>query len=594
MKNIYLLLLGLMLTVNSFAYYTPNTGVKYTMADLVTNSGGHVVFEEGVYKIISNVFITPNDTLEITTDLTVKFTAGTVLDVNGTLIINPPTNVLFTELVAGAGYNGVRIDSSAGTKINKLTFEYASAFRIADCSPVITNSIFSNNTTSTTLGSGAITLFRSAVVIDGCQFLNNKRPAINGGSNINNAPKIYNSYFFGNASTAALNQPQINLGATSSGNDTTKIINNQIIGNGQIKSGGIAFLPTGNVYTVISGNIIRKNRYGISFNGGSNINSMVSYNVIDSNNIENLPDLGGSGINFTTGSTGTAQNSIVTGNIFRANLYGITVVGPGGPNVGNTTNTDTSDNGKNQFINNVNATYPQAELYNNGVSTVYAQNNYWNTDLETEAEDKIYHITDNTAKGLVIYTPIMLSSALPLKLVSFTATANNKNVLLGWKTSNEINTNYFVVERSTDGTGFTQAGTITANNTATLNTYSYNDYNVLNSTLYYRLKIVDKDAKLTYSPVIKVNAGTSKQPVKIYPTVLTSQQFITAVIYSDDEQKIAITFIDNNGKKLAAFNETLTKGSNNIMLPVTANLPAGTYHINFTGKNLQQTLSVVK
>ena len=46
MKNIYLLLLGLMLTVNSFAYYTPNTGVKYTMADLVTNSGGHVVFEE--------------------------------------------------------------------------------------------------------------------------------------------------------------------------------------------------------------------------------------------------------------------------------------------------------------------------------------------------------------------------------------------------------------------------------------------------------------------------------------------------------------------------------------------------------------------
>jgi hypothetical protein len=52
---------------------------------------------------------------------------------------------------------------------------------------------------------------------------------------------------------------------------------------------------------------------------------------------------------------------------------------------------------------------------------------------------------------------------LPVKLVSFTAMlSSNKKVDLEWVTASEINTSHFVIERSTDGSTFSDAGTVFA------------------------------------------------------------------------------------------------------------------------------------
>ncbi len=49
---------------------------------------------------------------------------------------------------------------------------------------------------------------------------------------------------------------------------------------------------------------------------------------------------------------------------------------------------------------------------------------------------------------------VVVSSTLPVLLTSFTATLQNRKVVLNWATSMEQNNKYFTIEKSTDGINF--------------------------------------------------------------------------------------------------------------------------------------------
>jgi hypothetical protein len=595
MKKIYALaFLFVSITSTTWAnnYATPGTGVKWTLTDLVANAGGDVTFVAGEYFVNDTIFIVQNDTLTITNNAVVKFIAGSFLDVNGTLLINPPTSVKFTAQNTTAGFLGVRIDSSNTTVLRKLTFEYANALRLFDCNIVIDSCLFRYNSPLTTFGNAAISLFRANPIIINSSFIDNQRAAIQGGSNINNAPKIYNCLFQGN-NTTNQNVPQINLGATSSaGGDTVKIINNQIL-RASTNSGGIGFLPLGNLYAIVSGNIIRNNRYGLTFNGGSNINAVVSYNVIDSNNTQNDPNLGGSGISFTGGSATSHQNTIVAGNTFRANLWGITIQNFAKPNLGDLSNADTTDDGKNQFINNTNATTPGIDLYNNSPDPIMAQNNFWNTAVATTVENKIFHQPDNIALGLVNYTPFIAS--LPITLKQLVLVADKNDALLTWQTSIETNSSHFTIEKSRDGQMFVAIGIVNAN--ATSATYRYVDFNALQNetTLYYRLKMLDKDGKFAYSPIvsIKKQGDTKAGTVKVYPTIATPTQTFNVAIMSDKPQHFNIQVINASGQLITTIANSVEKGKNIVAIKPAIALPKGQLYFVIKGENFIETVKVV-
>jgi hypothetical protein len=583
-------------SVKANNYFTPGSGVNWTLDDLVTNSGGDVTFSNGSYMVNDTIFISKFDTLVIATDATVKFVAKSYMDVNGTLLINPPNNVLFTAADIPTGYYGLRIDSSSTTTLRKLTLEYAGGLRITDCNPSIDSCIFRFNTPSTTFASGAINLFRSNPVITNTQFLNNLRPAIIGGGNISNAPKVNNCTFIANCSTANLNQAQINLGATGSTTsfDTAMILNSTFIG-GQIKSGGIAFFPVGGVvYAVVSGNIIRKNRYGVTYIGGSAVNSITSYNVIDTNNIENDPNLGGSGIAFSGGSTTSHQNSIVTGNIFRNNLWGVTILNGSKPNLGNLENTDTTDDGKNYFINNTNANTPNIDLYNNSADNIMAQGNYWGSDDAAVVESHIFHQPDNSALGLVNYAAFI---TLPVQLINFNASFTNQQVALKWQTSSENNSHYFSVERSIDGKNFSPIGSVAAaGNSTSARQYGFTDKDLSTAAvIYYRLQLFDKDGRSTYSQVLPVRRTSVKQDVvKCYPTVLDHSQTFTAELSSQKNQLITVRVSDTQGRLLFTRSVNVQAGTNVFTIEPEQQLANGILYVSFSGDGIQQTVRLLK
>jgi hypothetical protein len=132
---------------------------------------------------------------------------------------------------------------------------------------------------------------------------------------------------------------------------------------------------------------------------------------------------------------------------------------------------------------------------------------------------------------------IKTCSTLPLHLISFIASRNGPSNILHWNTANEINTNYFEIQRSNDGRKFSALGRVRARN-QTKNEYSYTDAYPSEGMNYYRLLLSDKDAgSNTYSEIRSVNnskvfdVSISPNPVKETLTLkFNCAQAITANI----------------------------------------------------------------
>ncbi len=584
---LYAILFGMSSISFANNFTSPGTGIKYNLNSLVAAAGGDVLFNGTEYLVQDTITISTNDTLEITDNATLKFIANSFWLINGVLIINPPSGVLLTAQDINTRFLGIKLDNSVGSILRKVTMEYANSLQLFDSSPLIDSCIFRNNSLFTTFGRSVINLFRSKATVTNSLFENNYRVPFNGGSNIANAPRIIGCTFKNN-NEANENKPQITLGAT--GTDTAFILNNTFL-QSAIRSGAIGFLPIGDVFTVIKGNTILNNRYGILLQGGSNINALVSYNHIEGNNIEGNPNLGGSGISFAGGSSSSHQNSIVTGNYFKNNLWGITIQGGSQPNLGNLTNSDTSDDGKNYFINNTNAGTPGIDLYNNSPDAIFAQGNYWNSNDPLEVESKIFHFTDNPALGLVNYS----SYILPVSLFGFDAVYNNRKVLLQWKTAIEINSKNFEIERSFDGSNYTKIATVNAaGNSQQVINYAYDDEDLNQNvtTLYYRLKIVDNDLNFKFSKVVSVSLPNElNKTIKVYPTVLNNNAQVKAEINSLTTGKLMVSIIDAKGAVLNKQPYNLQKGFNKINVLINAALPKATLYLKFdTGTEVRTIL----
>jgi uncharacterized lipoprotein YddW (UPF0748 family) len=109
--------------------------------------------------------------------------------------------------------------------------------------------------------------------------------------------------------------------------------------------------------------------------------------------------------------------------------------------------------------------------------------------------------------------------ALPLTLISFEAEKNStKNVLLTWQTANEINTDFFEVQKSFQNNSFNKIAIVRANDGSAQFNYSITDYNLIENGQYlYRLKMVDKDGRYTFSDSKKIIINNAAQDLAIHP-----------------------------------------------------------------------------
>jgi hypothetical protein len=101
-------------------------------------------------------------------------------------------------------------------------------------------------------------------------------------------------------------------------------------------------------------------------------------------------------------------------------------------------------------------------------------------------------------------TPTILS----VNLLDFNAAQEDGNILLKWTTGNEINNDYFTLQRSTDGKNFVTIGKVKGiGNSDKLNSYSFTDSDVPSDkkTIYYRLKQTDFNGATKTYDIKQVN-----------------------------------------------------------------------------------------
>lgn len=193
-------------------------------------------------------------------------------------------------------------------------------------------------------------------------------------------------------------------------------------------------------------------------------------------------------------------------------------------------------------------------------------------------------ITFNTGLNVTSFSQfvILRSTALPLDLLAFEATAaNHRDVLLNWRTAHEVNVRHFEVEKSDNSVVWKTLGQVKAT-AAPVYTWTDPEAFQQSSLLYYRLKIVDNDGKYTYSPIRTVARGTAFPQLVLAPN--PASEYSTLTFEAAAEGVITLHIMDASGKLLEYRQLNYSKGVNNIPIDLTA-YPTGVYPIQCTLDN---------
>lgn len=174
-----------------------------------------------------------------------------------------------------------------------------------------------------------------------------------------------------------------------------------------------------------------------------------------------------------------------------------------------------------------------------------------------------------------------LYSALPLKLLNFSAKLQERTVVLKWLTTAEINTKAFNVERSENATNWTVIATVNARNAAGDNNYASVDNQPLKGYNYYRLKMIDKDGQFTYSPVRVVNMKQGNETIALIPNPSSDY---TNIIFNTTPGKASISLFDEAGRKV--FSTTLKDDNTNVYRLSTKSFATGVYVLKIEGTSI--------
>ena len=170
--------------------------------------------------------------------------------------------------------------------------------------------------------------------------------------------------------------------------------------------------------------------------------------------------------------------------------------------------------------------------------------------------------------------------ALPVRLLSFTAEKTNagKN-LLKWTSAGEINISKYEVQHSNDGLGFKSivGSTIVARNVSINSYYNFADDKPFEKLNFYRLKITDKDGKVSFSTVavISNNKSVSSASITVFPNPAVN--FLNIQTKAGQKGKASVSIISNAGQIVYKSDYTLSDES--IVYLDVKKLAAGNYNV---------------
>ena len=240
---------------------------------------------------------------------------------------------------------------------------------------------------------------------------------------------------------------------------------------------------------------------------------------------------------------------------------------------------------------------PTADSMTNAILDLPTITNYNSINSSTDFTPTVsgvyylgFHAYSDAGQSGILVDDIALILSLisPVKLLSFTGTAEGTTNLLHWQTATEANNSGFLLQRSADGLHFSplafiKTKAINGNSSLRLS-YGYTDNNPLASITYYRLQQIDKDGKYSYSNTVAIKGTRSNELVvsHVFPNPAKDRLYVS--IITPTTQNVTILLTDLTGKTVLQQNATLQKGNNTQTINI-APLSSGIYMLKVVCSN---------
>jgi hypothetical protein len=118
---------------------------------------------------------------------------------------------------------------------------------------------------------------------------------------------------------------------------------------------------------------------------------------------------------------------------------------------------------------------------------------------------------------------------LPVELLLFEANKGLQVANVRWITEKEMDVVRYIIEKSTTGNNFETIGEVKARGIVMgPQSYYFTDNNLLSTTMYYRLQIINRDGSSVYSKVVSVKGNGTTNPISeliVYPNPFNGRNF---------------------------------------------------------------------
>ena len=183
------------------------------------------------------------------------------------------------------------------------------------------------------------------------------------------------------------------------------------------------------------------------------------------------------------------------------------------------------------------------------------------------------------------WTLASLQSPLPVELLDFSGSCDNGVMRLEWATASEHNNDYFLIERSVNGSDWERLKEIPGSgNSSTKIEYNIADYSPLSSTSYYRLTQFDYNGNYRVYDPIAVSCGDYElEIVSVENNYNSSQMFLN--VSSSLSETFDLYVTDMSGKVMISQQGVAVKDGMNRLEIDKDDMSMGIYLIQLVNDN---------
>lgn len=185
-------------------------------------------------------------------------------------------------------------------------------------------------------------------------------------------------------------------------------------------------------------------------------------------------------------------------------------------------------------------------------------------------------------------TAIVSCSPLGLETINLTGKNESGYNALQWVSSSEFNVEKYAIERSNDGTNYSEIGTVDAQGLSMeALSYQFEDLEPADNLVYYRVRLIHDNGSSASSNTLALERQFAKdvEIVKAYPNPASDD--LKIILASKTEASYQLTLSNLNGQKVFDGNQTVQKGLTHASINVS-DFRSGFYLLTVSqnGKNI--------